>query len=273
VFAVHTGQLAYPIASFVRLVYLDPVLQENPTYKAKADAYLEAVEAAVAFHEREFWINPAGLGAYKWVKESPIPCDGSNQPLNQINMLAATVAELYRATGSAAYRDRVVQLAAGMRDNLALANNAYSWHYWPVRAAAYNGWAATGYTARDTSSFTQAFAAARQYDDLSHAALNLEFMIAAHRTGLSGTFTSTDMQRLAATYTTNIANGPGQAHANVAGTGTATPPFLQQIPRWMPAAEWSSAVYTHALGVTRDQALQPTSGSLVCGFAYCVWAG
>jgi hypothetical protein len=97
-------------------------------------------------------------------------------------------------------------------------------------------------------------------------------MTAAYRTELSGSFTSTDMQRLAGTYTNNIANGPGQAHANVAGTGTASASYLQQIPRWMPASEWSSAVYTHALGVTRDQALQPTSGSLVGGFAYCVWA-
>src|SRR5262249_32183386 len=93
VFAVHTGQGLYPLAPFVRIVYLDPALKANPTYKAKADAYLAAVEAGVAFHDREYWVDSAGFGAYKWIKESPVPLDGSDQPNNQINMLGATAAE------------------------------------------------------------------------------------------------------------------------------------------------------------------------------------
>jgi hypothetical protein len=272
VFAVHTGQLLYPIASFVRIVYLDPALRANPSYKAKADAYLAAAEAGIAFHDREYWVNTRGFGAYKWLKESPVPWDGSNMPHNQINMLAATMAELYRATGSAVFGQRVIQIKGSMRYSMVFEGDAYHWPYWPVLSAAYNGWTQTGYTAQDLSSFTQSFSAARQAEDLSHGALNLEFMTAAYRTGLAGTFTLTDMQRLSRTYTLNLINGATGAHANVAGTGTASAALLQQLPRWIPAAFWNTGVYTHALGVTRARPFQPTSGSLVGGFAYCVWA-
>jgi hypothetical protein len=273
VFPVHTGQLCYPIASFVRLVYGDPALKANPQYKTKADAYLAEVEAAVAFHRREYWVNADGYGAYKWIKETPVPCDGSNQPQNQCNMLGATAAELYRATGSTAHRDQVIQLKTGMRASMTYANDAYYWPYWGIRSAVYNGFTATGYTTRDVSSYTQTIAASKQAEDLSHGALNLEFAVAAYRTGLPGieVFTTTDMQRLANTYLHNIASGTNSAHPNVDGSGgTAGPGVLDQIPRWIPVAEWNPAAYTHALAVTKAQALQPTQGSHVLGFAYCV---
>jgi hypothetical protein len=268
VFAVHTGQLTYPIASFVRIVYQNSALRRNPTYRAKANAYLAAVEDAIAFHSREY--VPGKNGAYKWVKESPVPCDGSNQPLNQSNMLGATAAELFRATGSAGHRTRVRELGTMMRASMTVADNAYKWTYWPLYSAVYNGMSATGYLSRDISSYTQTIPASKGTEDISHGALNLEFMTAAYRTRLAGTFTTADMRRLAATYTHNIAVGSTEAHQNVDGSGTATS-NLNQIPRWMPAAEWDPAVFTHALAVTRARAFQPVSGSYVAGFAYCVW--
>lgn len=269
-FAVHTGQLCYPIASFVRLVYADPALS---AYKAKADAYLAAVQAAMAFHDREYWVNSLQYGSYRWIKETPVPCDGSNQPQNQCNMLAATAAELFRATRSTAYATRVGQLKRGFRASFTYANDAYYWPYWGIRSAAYAGWAATGYTAKDVSSYTQTIVAAKQIEDISHAALNLEFAIAAYRTGLpapASSFTTVDMQRLANTYLLNIADGPTGAHLTINGTGAAGG-SISQIPRWIPVAEWNHAVYTHALAVTRKLAIQPSQGSVVLGFAYCVF--
>ncbi|GAB3433561.1 hypothetical protein [Flindersiella endophytica] len=272
VWAVHTGHILYPLASFVRLVYLDAALRANPTYSAKADEYLEAAEAGLDFHEREYWINDRGFGAYKLLKGSPVPCDGSNEPHNHINAMAMTMAELYRATGSATWGQRVIQIKNHLRYSMTFVNDAYRWPYWPVLSAAYNGWTQTGYTAQDISSFTQTYSPARQAEDLSHAALNLEFMTAAYRTGLAGTFTLTDMQRVSRTYTLNLINGATGAHLKVDGTGTAPASYLQQIPRWIPAAFWNTGVFTHALAVTRAQALQPVMGSVVAGFAYCVWA-
>ncbi|MBM7789822.1 hypothetical protein [Tenggerimyces flavus] len=269
VFPVHTGQLCYPMAAFVRIIKRDPALNANPTYSAKADAYKEAVDAAIAYHEREYWTNTDGWGSYKWIKETPVPCDGSNQPLNQCNTLGAASAELFRATGDAAYRPRVVGLAKAMRENLELAGSTYRWHYWSIRAAVYNGWTATGYTAQDISSYTQTMSASRQYEDISHGAINAEFVVAAYRAGLA--YTATDMTRLGATYATNVRNGATGAHLTVAGTGTAGSGYIQQVPRWMPTGAFNTAVLPHALAVTRAQALQPTQGSYVLGFAYCVW--
>ncbi|WP_163505975.1 hypothetical protein [Fodinicola acaciae] len=271
VFPVHTGQICYPIASFVRLVYTDATLS---AYRSKADGYLAAVQAAMAFHDREYWVNDVRYGAYKWIKETPVPADGSNQPQNQCNMLGATAAELYRATRSSVYASKVGELKRGFRASFTYANDAYYWPYWGIRSAAYAGWSATGYTAKDVSSYTQTFPAARQVEDLSHAALNLEFAIAAYRTGLpapDSSFTTVDMQRLANTYLHNIAYGSTGAHLNVNGTGTAGAGYIDQVPRWIPVAEWNHSVYSHALAVTNAQKIQPTQGSHVLGFAYCVY--
>lgn len=270
-FPVHTGNICYPIAGFIRIVYGDPALA---AYRSKADAYLAEVDAAIAFHRREYWVNNVGYGAYKWIKETPVPADGSNQPQNQCNMLGATVAELYRATGSSAYAAQVGELKRGFRASFTYANDAYYWPYWGTRSAAYAGWSATGYTAQDVSSYTQTFTAAKQIEDISHAALNLEFAIAAYRTGLAApdsSFTTTDMQRLANTYLRYIANGATGAHLNINGTGTAGPGFIDQVPRWIPVAEWNHTVFTHALAVTKAQTFLPNTGSHVLGFAYCVY--
>jgi hypothetical protein len=277
-FPVHTGQICYPIASFIRLVYNDPALSSKPQYKTRADAYLTAVQGALAFHQREYWVNADGFGAYKWIKETPVPCDGSNQPLNQCNMLGATAAELYRATGTAAYATQVTQTKLSMRDSMDLqttdSHYRYHWPYWGKRSAVYHGFTATGYTAQDVSSFTQTIAASTQPEDISHGALNLEFAVATYRTGLAApaaNFSTVDMQRLANTYLYNIASGATGAHNNVDGSGgAATIGTLGQIPRWIPAAEWNPAVYTHAQAVFTKLAVQPTQGSYVLGFAYCV---
>ncbi|WP_163570145.1 hypothetical protein [Fodinicola feengrottensis] len=278
VYPVHTGQICHPIASFVRIVNADPTLKANTQYKAKADSYLAAVQAAVAFHDYEYWVNADGFGAYQWLKETPVPADGSNMPLNQCNTLGSTYAELYRITGSSAYALRMKQLKLCFRSAMTQVGTGssirYYWPYWGPRAAAYNGWTATGFTAKDISSFTQTKPAEKQIEDISHAALNLEFAIDTFRTGLpapDSAFSLADMQRLANTYLLYIKSGATTAHLNINGTGTAGAGFIDQIPRWIGIAEWNPAVYTHALAVTQAQAFQPDQGSHVLGFAYCVY--
>ncbi|WP_163509074.1 hypothetical protein [Fodinicola acaciae] len=270
-FAVHTGQLCRPLASFVRIVRGEPRLHNERIFREKAAHYLAAVVAAMAFHEHEYRYDPAtGYGAYRWLKETPVPLDGSDVPLNQSNTLATTAAELYRATGATFFADRVVQLSAGMRASLAEKNDAYSWPYWPVYSGGYHGWQATGDLAADTSSYTQAIGAAKGAEDISHGALNVEFMLAACRTGLANTFTAADMRQLANTYTKNIVSGPTSAHFSVDGAGTAGPLYLEEVPRWIPVAEWNPDVYRHALAVTESLAFPPTFGYYVLSFAHCV---
>jgi hypothetical protein len=268
VFAVHTGQLCRPLAAFIRIVHRDPRLRE---YWRRAVHYLAAVEAAIAFHEREYHYDPAtGHGTYRWLKETPIPLDGTDVPLNQSNTLGTTAAELYRVTGRKTFRDRVVQLSAGMRECLVSKNDTYSWGYWPVYSGVYRGWQPTGDPATDVSSYTQAIGAAKAAEDISHAALNLEFMLAACRTGLPETFTRTDLRRIANTYVKNVISGPTSAHLTIDGAGEAPPLYLEEVPRWIPVAEYDPEVYRHALAVTRYLAFPPTFGYYVLSFAHCV---
>lgn len=267
-FAVHTGQLCRPLAAFIRIVHRDPRLRE---YWRKAVHYLAAIEAAMAFHEHEYRYDPvSGHGTYRWLKETPVPLDGSDVPLNQSNTLGATAAELYRVTGRKVFRDRVVQLSAGMRKCLVTKDDTYTWGYWPVYAAVYNGLRATGDPATDVSSYTQTIGAARAAEDISHAALNLEFMLAACRTGLPKTFTATDLRRVANTYVRNVISGPTSAHLTIDGAGDAPPLYLEEVPRWIPVAEYAPEIYRHSLAVTRFLAFPPTFGYYVLSFAHCV---
>lgn len=117
IFAVHTGVITYPIATFVRTVYTSPPLRRNPRYKAKADEYLAAVEEAVAVHDDE-WREEHGRGYFRWLKGMPLPYDGTIQPINQCVALGRTYLELARATGDAHYLKRAQALAQMVRAQL-----------------------------------------------------------------------------------------------------------------------------------------------------------
>ncbi|WP_020575570.1 hypothetical protein [Actinopolymorpha alba] len=288
IFAVHTGMITYPLAAFVRLVYGDPQLRKTPRYKAKADEYLAAVVDAVAVHDPEWRQGEGGAGAgvgagvgagyFQWPKGMPVPYDGTAQPINQSVALGCTYAELAKATGSAAYRERVLGLATMYAAQLEVdGGGAYIWPYWPKFSQVYLGYAKTGDPATDISAYTPAYgrpgAGNRQYEDLSHGAIDVEFAVLAFRYGMA--FRGVDLVRFARTYTRNLATTDGDiatSFVRVDGTGGLAPSgqYLQ-APRWMQAAPWGERVFDHARAIYDDRDVQPGFGSGLLSVAYLNW--
>lgn len=263
IFAVHTGQITYPIASFCRLVRRSAKLRQQ----YDTGRYVDAVRAAVAVHDRE-WERDGSTGAgwLRWVKGMPLPFDGTIQPLNQAHALGSTCAELHAITGEQVYAGRARSLAAGFRASIGVdAGGAAVWPYWPTNSEVYAGYVATGDPETDLSAYTPSQGAARQIEDLSHAAISLEFAATAARHGLG--MDATDLARMAKTYVQNLITGPSTAAWQLDGAGDAATNVVQ-APRWMPAEPWDHGVFTHSNAAFTAAAPEPTSGSLLLGVAY-----
>ncbi|HEY6738236.1 MAG TPA: hypothetical protein VI076_05250 [Actinopolymorphaceae bacterium] len=275
IFAVHTGMITYPLASFVRTVYRTPRLRSDARYKAKADAYLEAVRGAIEACDAE-WRED---GYFQWPKGMPVPYDGTEQPVNQSLTLGLTYAEIAAATGDTQLRARATKLARMLAGQLVRTDgDAYVWRYWPTFGHMYNGFTKTGDVATDISEYTPEYGSpgkgAQQYEDLSHGAIEVEFAALAFRHGLH--FRGLDMVRFARTYTQNLAttdeNGTATTVVRVDGSGGLAPSgqYLQ-APRWMAVAPWDEQLFGHAHRIYVDHDVQPGFGSGLACVAYLNW--
>lgn len=270
IFAVHTGMITYPIATFVRLVMSSPALLRR--YKSKAMQYLVACAAAVAVHDWEYRENELGEGYVVWPKGQPLPYDGCEQPINQSLALGQTLIELALVTRRPEYRRKVTAMARMFSRQLAVdPGDAYRWHYWPTDGLIYNGYAKTGSPDTDVSVYTPAIGGAKQYEDISHGAIDVEFAVRAYRAGLG--FTAADMARLARTYTRNVATtdsaGLPAIHTTVAGTGTGAASVAHQAPRWMQVTPWDPEVHRHCLALyDRYQPTPERDGQQAIGFGW-----
>jgi hypothetical protein len=136
--------------------------------------------------------------------------------------------------------------------------DAYTWHYWPTFGNIYNGYAKTGSPETDISLYNPNLThPGRQIEDVSHAAISVEFAVRAFRAHLG--MNGRDMARLARTYTQNVATGAA-THVRVDGTGSPNATYSLQAPRWMPLAAWDERIFHHALAVY--DSYQPTPESL-----------
>lgn len=259
IFAVHTGMITYPIASFVRIVRASPTLRADARYRAKAEKYLTAVRAAVAVHDVEWRENDRGEGYFVWLKGSPQQWDGCEQPINQSLGLGQTIAELAVVTGDEMYRHRATALARMLRHELSLdAGDAYVWPYWPSFGHVYRSYEKTGSPETDVSLYNpNRRSRATGVEDISHAAISVDFAVRAFRghLGLNGQH----MARLARTFTQNVAtirDGSATAWTRVDGTGAPNVNYAHQAPRWTPIAWWDGDVYQHALAIYDNY--QPT---------------
>lgn len=277
IFAVHTGMITYPIAAFVRIVHSEPTLRRR--YQRKAVEYLRACEQAVAVHDWEY----DDRGYLVWPKGQPLAYDGCEQPINQSLALGQTLVELALVTGRPSYRRRVTALAKMLTGQLTVdAGDACQWHYWPTGGAIYDGFVKTGTPATDRSIFTPSAGPAKQFEDISHGAIDVEFAARAYRARLG--VTAQDMARIARTFTQNVAttdpSGLPAVHTTVAGGAIGAASVAHQAPRWMQAAAWDRRVRDHCLALyNRYQPTPEVDGRQAIGFgwllanvAYLNWA-
>ena len=165
VWAVHTGVVAAPLARFAAIVRHDPALTNR--WGAAASRLLKVAEEAVAAHDDEY-------------REGPQPDEGhvycpylkKQLPLNMQNALAEAWLAVDDATQTPKHRERITRLAQFLKNRLRpMDDGAYVWAYWP---------ALEGVT--------------ESFENISHAAINVDFMVRCFEHGL--VFQQTDLTRL-----------------------------------------------------------------------------
>jgi hypothetical protein len=263
VFGVHTGMIAFPLARYGRMVIQSPRLKTSGRRK-RAVALLDAARQAVAFHDDEY----VATGDYVWPKGAPIPFDGTIQPYNQIHGLGQVLVELYRATREQKYRTQIVAMLTQYRAGLTLgADGAYVWPYWPPYSQLYAGYPKTA----GISEYTPSYPASRQIEDISHAAISLEFVYAAYEAEID-TGLAADVQRFTATFTKKVIRSATEVWLRVDGTADAVSANAVQCARWGVYAEQDLLVYQQSLRVYDAVQLVPVQGSHALGIAYLNWA-
>jgi hypothetical protein len=263
VFGVHTGMIAFPLARYARMVLQSPRLRKGARL-ARAVQLLNAARQAVAFHDDEY----VATGDYVWPKGAPIPFDGTIQPYNQSHGLGQVLVELYRVTRERRYRTMIVAMLTRYRAGLTLgADGAYSWPYWPPYSQLYAGYSKT----TGISEYTPSYPASRQIEDISHAAISVEFVHAAYDAGID-TGLAADVQRFTTTFTHRVVRSATEVWYRVDGTGDAVPANAVQAARWGAYAEQDLVVYQQSLRVYDAVQLVPVQGSHALGIAYLNWA-
>jgi hypothetical protein len=275
IFAVHTGQITYPIAGFIRLVHDTPALHAQ--YKAKADAYLVAVEQALAVSDDEWREDEkTGEGWYVWAKGSPAAFDGAELPHNQYLAVGRTMIHLAALPiGSREkYKSRATKMARTFKNDLTLdERGAYVWPYFWSKGWGYRGWRESD----DVSVYQPMMVhpkvgGHKNIEDTSHAHLDVDFARLAFENDL-GMFDETDMKRFAATFTRNVlttnkAGGPTTS-SNVNGTGSKGSADTIAA-GWMPLAKWDEGIFESVKEIYAGRTMpKPDKAvALLMGLAY-----
>ena len=270
-FAVHTGMVTYPMALFARVV----LQQQLVRYRGAARRYRLWSEKAVAFHDAEWqWRTlPDGStgGDYVWPKGAPVPFDGLTQPFNQSHGPGLTMAELCRTLPGGGrdrygYRAKVEAMVRAFGSDMEDRGAAWQWHYWPTYSELGRGYQAD----EELSEYTPWYGSVTSYEDISHAAISVEFLIAAYRARVAAT--DEDAAHLAATYRDQVADGEDQVFTRVDGTTPATDSMAAQAGRWLTLQPWWPGMAGHVGSVYEAMELEPGFGSHLAGVGYLAWA-
>ncbi|HLS14361.1 MAG TPA: hypothetical protein VK095_07580 [Beutenbergiaceae bacterium] len=258
-FAVHTGMMTLPMARYVRLVRSTPELSHR---LGRAARTLSAVRHSVRHHRDDFQIDDDGIGDFRWPLGAPVPFDGTIQPLNQSHALGATFAELYAITGNQRYRTQVEALLKSLRLSLVEQDGAYQWRYWPVHGEMFQGFDAED----EISTYTPSYTPTTQFEDISHAAITLEFVQSVHESGIEDM--SADRELFATTFIDYVIRGADSVWYRVDGTTDATASTAVQSARWLMLDDVEPAIHDQVVRVYEAEPLEPSQGSHALGIAY-----
>lgn len=265
VFAAHTGMITFPMALFARVV-----LEEGRArHRGSAQKYLAWVQKSVAFHEDEWQFREladGGVGGdYVWPKGAPVPFDGLIQPFNQTQALGQTMAELHRTGRVPGMGEKVEAMIRSFRSDVQQEGEAWQWHYWPTYSEMYRGPDAE----EQLSEYTPWYTPATQDEDISHAAITVEMLVAAHGAGLEAG--EEDLVALVHTYHDNVALGPDSVATRVSGGDPAVLSMASQAGRWLPLHPLAPEMADHVHAVYEAYDLDPDQGSHLLGMSNLVW--
>jgi len=244
-YAVHSGMLIYPMAELAAFVadwrHRDALAHDGQSFAAKAATYREAAIATAAYHDDEW--NDAGYYVFRG-DASFLEYAGQDQPLNQSNAMGLALLALHDATRDPVYLARATALAQRLRAMMSPGpGGGLVWNYWG------GAYAAPG-------------------EDISHAALNVEFAVQAAARGV--VFSDADLDGLATTFLTNVYLDDQSFSDFIGGGPVNDPAYRAQIGRWLALTPSRGAIYAavHDAYLRDYPAADIGSGSQLLAWAY-----
>lgn len=236
---VHAGMVSFPLARFVYLTKKDPV--KLAPFKTRADLILCRIKETVAGFV-EYYIPGPGQNEghyYGFYIEKVLP-------LNQQNAMGRTLTALWLATGDKSYREKAAGLANYFKNRLRYDknNDAYDWPYWADLDRSGEG-----------------------SEDISHAAINADFVFQCYRAGI--VFDKTDMKRFSNTVVRVFA-AKDSLPMCVDGTGEFKIDYAYQAGRWLHLGylypETANSIYRHVSKPLKEKKLGIIPSFLTCAY-------
>lgn len=234
--AVHTGMIAAPLAQFAALVRRDARLELK--WGAAAGRLLQTATAAVAVHDTDYREGPGSDEGhlYSHYLQQAVP-------LNMQNALARAWLAIDDATGTPAHRHRIARLARFLKHRLRpMADGAYVWAYWPPLEGA-----------------------ADSFEDISHAAINVDFMVLCQEHGI--VFTREDLLRLEKTLLNRVLCA-GDQISNTVGGGEKFNDYRSSVLLWGRLGRHVPAVHERLKQFSQSSSLSHADPAWLLGFAY-----
>jgi len=243
-YVVHSGMIGYPMAEFVRLVrgagLEKEVAWDGSTLGDKADGYLTAAKEVVAAHEDQW--RDAGYYVFR-PDASFLTYAGKDLPLNQSNAMGRMLLSLHDVTSDPTYLDKATKLAQRFKAQITTgAGGEYLWNYW-----------GEAYTSPG--------------EDISHAALNVDFAAMAAEHGV--VFTDADLLGFARTFMGPVYVDDRTLSNFVGGGATNDSSYRAQCGRWLRLTRARTGVYAAVRDLYEADYVPSSvgSGSLLYGWA------
>jgi len=269
--SVHSGQIAYPIAKYARLVQQTPRLRASRELRARADEYYAAAAAALHIHDDEVRSGSDRATLYGYLKGSPVNLDGSDLPHNYSTSMARGWLELAMADGDREARNRATSLVRNFRDDIkSLADGTGSWTYYWTGGDCYRGWD----RGSGISENMAAIGAGTRGEDISHGHIEMTMATTAYQAGVL--VNATDLRMLANTLTRKVIKTQDDRPVTstwVDGSGVTTG-YRQIVAGWLglaPFAENPAALVSTVHQMLRDTNPTPESVSIYAS-AWLNWA-
>jgi hypothetical protein len=217
-YTVWDGVIGLPVIEAARAMRADEELADDPNLSAKADMYIGLVERMILRHHGAWTQLPDDQGYY-WDD----PLEDVGPIVNRFTALGRVELVLSDVTGNTSYLDKPRQMARYMIENMRYheAGDLYTWEYWFGQGGS---------------------------EDISHGAIELEFLIMANERGL---LDDVHLLRLSNTYLKRIWQVPelldGKHILAMRVDGTDPPEYdYARISRgWVLLSAYNPLIYDH----------------------------
>jgi len=208
-YVVHSGMIGYPVAELARLVAAagleDEPDDDGVPFGDKLPDWIAAAEEVVAAHDDQW--DPAGFYRFR-ADATFLRFPDRDVPFNQSNAMGRLLLALYDVTAEPAYLAKATALAEALLDGITTAGGAHRWNYWG------GPWASPG-------------------EDVSHAAINVDFAFLAAEAGV--VFDAGDLDGFSETFLQVLYDDDAHFEDYVGG-GSASSSYDPQLGRWLRGA-------------------------------------